>query len=307
MVIPGFKWFGQNRRQTHVRAKCGSGGVGFLVQDSVLDDFDVKILDDSVEGILWLSFVHKKDNFTFLSCVCYLVPANSSYNVNANDFFDNLLFQISQYQDLGAFYICGDFNARCGDMSDFIEGVDHLPERHVVDFSLNAYSDIFIDFLINVNCCIVNGRNSVSDDFTFVSTRGCSVVDYCLTPYESLLRVSNFEVIRASQLVQNANILGQVDMSYAIPDHSFLKWSFKLDCFQQPESGKRQGFERIRYKVDSIPESSMSNECIKNEIYNTIANHEYSTKGQFEIDGAYDRFCETVKQSMNKDLEKKNH
>ena len=190
-------------------------------------------------------------------------------------------------------------------MSDFIEGVDHLPERHVVDFSLNAYSDIFIDFLINVNCCIVNGRNSVADDFTFVSTRGCSVVDYCLTPYESLSRISNFEVIRTSQLVQNANILDQVDMSYAIPDHSFLTWSLRLDCFQQPESGKRQGFERIRYKVDSIPESFMSTECIKNEIYSTIANLESSTKGQIKIDGAYDRFCETVKQSMNKDLEKK--
>ena len=29
--VPGFKYFGQNRPQTHVQAKCGSGGVGCLV------------------------------------------------------------------------------------------------------------------------------------------------------------------------------------------------------------------------------------------------------------------------------------
>ena len=60
------------------------------------------------------------------------------------------------------------------------------------------YSDIFIDFLINVNCCIVNGRNSIQDDFTFVSPRGSSMVDYCLVPYEHLRCISNFSVIRAS-------------------------------------------------------------------------------------------------------------
>ena len=97
-------------------------------------------------------------------------------------------------------------------MADYIEGVDHLPERQVIDYTLNAYSDLFVDFLINVNCCIVNGRNSTADDYTFVSTRGCSVVDYCLTAYETLSRISNFKVLRASQLVQDSNSLGQVDI-----------------------------------------------------------------------------------------------
>ena len=69
----------------------------------------------------------------FLSCVCYLVPVNSSYNFN--EFFDNLLFQVSQYQDIAEFYICGDFNARYGDMADFIEGVDQLPERQITDLT----------------------------------------------------------------------------------------------------------------------------------------------------------------------------
>ena len=40
-------------------------GEGFLVNDNILNEFEVRILDDYVEGILWLSFVHKKDDFTF--------------------------------------------------------------------------------------------------------------------------------------------------------------------------------------------------------------------------------------------------
>ena len=101
-----------------------------MVKEELLNEFDVSILDESVEGTLWLKFTHKQNHLSFLTCVCYLVPAHLSYQVNASDFFDNLLCQISQYQQIGSFYICGDFklkfNARCGDATDFIEGVDNL-------------------------------------------------------------------------------------------------------------------------------------------------------------------------------------
>ena len=238
----------------------------------------------------------------FLTCVCYLVPVNSSYNVNANDFFDNLLFQVSQYQDIAEFYICGDFNARCGDMADYIEGVDHLPVRQVIDYTLNAYSDLFVDFLINVNCCIVNGRNSTADDYTFVSTRGCSVVDYCLTAYETLSRISNFKVLRASQLV---NSLGQVDIVHAVPDHSFLQWSFSLDCKSKSSPRNAPGCEHIKYDTSNIPQAFMLENDVQVKIFSTIASLESSIKGQVEIDNAYDQFCNTVKSCMDNDLQKR--
>ena len=100
--------------------------------------------------------------------------------------------------------------------------------RTVLDFTRNAYSDLFIDFLINVNCCIVIGRNSVQDDYTYVSTRGLSVVDYCLVPYENLNDVTNFAVKRATTLATESGAIGQVDPVSKIPDHSLLRWSFCL-------------------------------------------------------------------------------
>lgn len=50
--IDGYTWFGHNRRDLHLRAKTGSGGVGFLVKDALLVDFDVSVLDKEREGFL---------------------------------------------------------------------------------------------------------------------------------------------------------------------------------------------------------------------------------------------------------------
>ena len=84
----------------------------------------------------------------------------------------------------------------------------------MTDYAHNAYCETCIYFLINVNCCIVNGRDSVHNDFTFVSPRSCSVVDYCLISYYvNLCDISNFSVIRESTLATDAGVIGHVDPS----------------------------------------------------------------------------------------------
>ncbi len=70
---------------------------------------------------------------------------------------------------------------------------------------------ILCDFLINANLCILNGRNTINNDFTYVSTRGLSVVDYCLVPYESLDMFSEFAVVRASSLATQIGTVGIVE------------------------------------------------------------------------------------------------
>ena len=54
----GYKWFGFNRENIHINAKSSSGGVGFLIRNSILNVFDVSVLNKSFEGILWLKLVH---------------------------------------------------------------------------------------------------------------------------------------------------------------------------------------------------------------------------------------------------------
>ena len=133
--------------------------------------FNASVLDSSHEGILWLRLAHKSVDYSFLACVCYLVPENSTRRVNASEYFDTLLSQIyTHYRADSCAFICGDVNSRIGSLDDFIAGVDNLPPRDIVDWKTNKYGELFSEFLIGANYCILNGRNYVSNDFTSIST-----------------------------------------------------------------------------------------------------------------------------------------
>ena len=114
--------------------------------------------------------------------------------LDVTSFYDKLLLDVYSYQDEGLVFICGDFNSRTGDLDDFISGIDDVPTRNVIDFSTNAYGELFIDFLLNTNMCMLNGRNCIKNDYTSVSTKGASVVDYCVIRHEHLEMFSDFSV-----------------------------------------------------------------------------------------------------------------
>ena len=157
-------------------------------------------------------------------CVCYLPPHNSTRQIDANYFFENLLVQVAKYQDdKSTTFLCGDFNSRCADSHDFIPGIDHLPDRNVVDFVSNQYGDLLIEFLINVNFSILNGRGELcKNDFTFIGPQVASVVDYCLVPYESMDKFGHFEVLKVSEVVDRASLFDQLGKN-VLPDHSLLR------------------------------------------------------------------------------------
>lgn len=103
-------------------------------------------MDNTTESILWLHLKHKFEKVSLLPCVCYLPPENSSRRVDVNVVFDTLLANIYSYQNLGTTFICGDFNGRCGDLEDFITGVNLIGHRDVVDRKTNFYGEVLIDF-----------------------------------------------------------------------------------------------------------------------------------------------------------------
>ncbi|CAC5421696.1 unnamed protein product [Mytilus coruscus] len=133
--VDGYMWFGRNRIGIHIRANAGSGGVGFFVRNDLMELFNVIVVEDSIDGICWLKFEDKLnlDNI-FYACVVYLPPENSTRAVNVYEFLESLMTQIYTIPNGNQFYLCGDFNSRCGDLNDFVEGVDTLPERQVVDY-----------------------------------------------------------------------------------------------------------------------------------------------------------------------------
>ena len=100
--------------------------------------------------------------------------------------------------------------------------MDKIAPRDIVDYKTSQYSDVFLDFLLSANLCILNGRTFTKNDFTSISQRGYAVVDYCIVPYEQLDRFSDFSAERATKLISEAVNINSFD-SFSIPDHSFLK------------------------------------------------------------------------------------
>ena len=49
---------------------------------------------------------------------------------------------------------------------------------------------------------MLSGRNYIQNDFTSVSSKGCSVVDYCIISHDQLNDFQYFKVVRASELIK---------------------------------------------------------------------------------------------------------
>ena len=81
-------------------------------------------------------------------------------------------------------YVCGDFNGRCGDLDDFIRGVDciHVPDREIIEFDLNQYGKLSIDFLINTNMCfwMVEERTMILYQFPQMARQSLITVFFSL-------------------------------------------------------------------------------------------------------------------------------
>lgn len=307
LILPGYTWFGQNRDYIHPRAKCGSGGIGVFIHNNALYNYDVCVLDNNVQGALWLMFKAMNNNYcdSFKLCVCYLPPERSSRAVNAQTFYEDLLQQVYTHQDELPIVICGDFNSRIGCKPDFIEGVDNIPERKPMDTKCNAHGNCLLEFLLSTNFCVVNGR-SVQDDFTCVSGQGMSVVDYCIIPHEHFNKVKNFAVSLTRSVIEQAGGIGELDISRGVPDHSILTWTFANNICVPPSQVHQGGAtqSRLKFNLNSVDATFMSDaqgramlDCINDKIEQI----ELVT----DIETVYDTLCKELKNYMKLNIDNK--
>ena len=64
--------------------------------------------------------------------------------------------------------------------------MDSVCQRDVLDYTSNRYGQLYFEFLINFNSCLLNGHNCIENDFTSVSSKGCPVVDHCIASHDQL-------------------------------------------------------------------------------------------------------------------------
>ena len=268
-----------------------------------MKEFNIAVEDASTEGILWLKVTSKLTNTEMHACVCYLPPQESTRNIDANEFFDELICQTHQYCKDAMFFICGDFNARCSNFKDYIEGVDDIPDRHVIDFTSNKYGEIFCDFMINANCCMLNGRNSENNEYTCIRPQGMSVVDYCLVPYEDFDKYSDFKIQKITNLLTETKIIQSLEPRTSIPDHSILIWTTKIDCIHSVTESynHKNQYEFTKFSRD-IPNNFLNDRIA--EVEDLIAKLESNVRNQTDLDNKYDDFISLI---INEMYRKVNH
>ena len=88
--VDGFRFYGLNRQMLHQNANRGSGGVGILVKNELLDYFDIKVVNNEIEGILWLESKFKFSSNNFCIVACYLPPSDTCKPVGSRDILPEL-------------------------------------------------------------------------------------------------------------------------------------------------------------------------------------------------------------------------
>lgn len=267
-----------------------------MINNELLQNFNIKCLDKNVDGILWLSIQDKNDqNNKYQICVCYLPPEGSSSNVDPQAFYDTLITQVYQYQDMGPYYLCGDFNSRLGELND-CHGEDNIQERDVIDVKSNIYGQYLQEFLLSIQGCILNGRKMKGqNDFTFISSIGRSVGDYAICPADELDRFDQVEIIRPVQLYDQAGC--NTSLSSIIPDHSFILWEMCVKTAIKRVT-RVPVVQQVIYDRDKINEDFMNSEEVKTDLHNLISQLEEKVASQDMVNSINRDFCNIVDEEI---------
>ena len=194
----------------------------------------------------------------------------------------------------GNIIICGDFNARCGNEADYIASVDDVTERATIDYKKNHYGDILLDFLINSNCVMMNGRCDGNNDYTSISGKGVAVVDYAIVSQEYLHKCSDFCVTRAHHLFNQTDLIGRCNPDHNLSDHPMLSWQYKIDditCRDDVQNDANLVTIR-KHDVSQVTTNFMDGITLDMNINNIRA----------DIDQSYVTFCKIVKAEMDTQL-----
>ena len=267
-----------------------------LIKLDIFEYFDSKVIDKALDGILSVKFQHKLTDFTFVVMCCYLPPKNSVWGRDSDKFYSHLTNALYTYSDVDSLILCGDFNARISSQSDVISEIDqNVPPRVSIDKTLNSHGVSLLEFLKDNKYCIVNGRISPkNDNYTFISQRGKSVVDYFITSHDGLKFCENFKVFATNDLVDSLQLEGLLGTNCKSPDHSMLVLTCKFSyaCqFNKITVNSQQNQVEVPelplqkvFSFSTVPNMFMNNESWKSQVVSTIERLQIMSVNQSTLD-----------------------
>jgi hypothetical protein len=303
LSIYNYKWFGQNREHLHERARRGSGGIGCFIKETLLQQYDCKVLDSSFEGIFIIQLEHKVSRFKICLYIVYLPPERSVKGRDADTFFEHLLNCTYMYSQSDMSLVLGDLNGRIGNKDDFVDEVDDVLERKSIDDGANKHGDSLLQFCKDSKFVILNGRVTPEyDNFTCISTKGKSVVDYILCPQSDVTFCKMLQFIRVTNLLQKYNLTPpEIGTEGNLPDHSIVcahvKVHYESDLTDHIVLNKR-----FRYNFRNIPASFMNNDTVANMVDNAMVGIDNCLHTQEQVDSIYQTVCNVYATEMNDKL-----
>lgn len=212
--IPGFSTISLEGTRQSRHGRC-SGGIVVFVRNELIPH--VKRINDGCKFAIFL-VINKQltgfDKDTVLMYV-YLPPQGSTFynqfnTANGVELLQEEIMNLSISHDY-YYVLCGDLNARCGELKDFIiqDGIDFVNanevswydtdvfeiERQCMDKTHNAFGRSLVDMCIVNNMHMLNGRKGEeSGGYTCVMTNGKSIVDYCICSSTLFPNVKDFAI-----------------------------------------------------------------------------------------------------------------
>ncbi|CAG2226762.1 unnamed protein product [Mytilus edulis] len=210
---------------------------------------------------------------------------------------------------MDAIFLLGDFNSRIGHLNDFNFEFDNICERTTIDSVCNKHGQVFVEFLTDSKFCVLNGRfGEKSNQYTSISSRGKSVVDYICVPHDIIGSCKDFKIVPCGDVVGAEGIQNLIDTRCKIPDHAFLVFDYHYRYNLNSELGNgnktdinndvKTDQNRKHFKLRSIPADFMCSDIIKQTINELIRTIEICREEQGEIDSIYAAFCDTVFREM---------
>ncbi len=282
-----------------------------MVKSALLDEFRVKIIDKEIDGILGVELENKVSGFTIVLFCCYLPPENSVWGKDPTSFFSHLITQLYMQQQADLIFLCGDLNGPISNMNDVNAEVDdvHL-KRHVIDKVKAGHGQEIIDFVRDSKLAIVNGRiTPEKDNYTFVSSRGRSVVDYFITPHDCLRFCDEFRVDLMSELMLSHNLYHMISNVCRVPDHSMLTlkmhytFSARNDRLSYDDQSQTTSKPNSRfYCFNDKPGAFLCSDMWKRAVQNIIYQLETVHESQALLDKVYDNLCKSIFEELDSSL-----
>lgn len=285
-----------------------------FIKSNLYEIYDINVTDKACEGIIAIKFTAIISQFSFVVVCAYLPPENSAWGRDASEFYSHILHLIYLYNNVDAYVLCGDFNSRFGDKQETNIDIDNLPRRLILDKSKNMHGDCLFEFLVDGKMCIINGRlNPLSDNFTSVTTKGKSVVDYFIVPHDTFDLCHNFSVTNCETVVNDLDLMHMLNNRCKVPDHSILTMELVvenvavqetiqyLDYTNNVQINNTDGSptRKRKYVLNCIPDNFLDSVTVRGAVEILVQRCIDRIESQQNIDVLYDDTCAIFKQEMD--------